>query len=347
MKETKVKQDRKVPYFPELSAITGSVTSAILLAQLSYWWDRKAGKTLYKTDQDLAIELGFSLKTLRGAKQKLKDAMLVKIVLKGIPRKTHYTAIEDINDLITLTAAKRSNQGDQKRQKSSVKKACKVEQKGQTNSCNTQFNTQNTSTDTTSTLSTIQAKKIKTMRLNSFLGRWQAVVDKNDWPVELTWHRPSQDLDRRILTAIDRFGGIDELIDELLHRCSEIDGDNDWRMMHKEYGETFPVNLAYLLNELYLPKSSSSRFAPVDQGEASPQVAPAPVNHAAMQHRDTAQPISAPSISVTPLSNGDKRTSVCRSTPSSDRNPGRVSAELESLKWQKNRELSHTAPIDG
>lgn len=78
-----------IPYRKELNAITGGVTSSILLHQISYWWVKSGSQPFYKFikpckhekyhDGDSWIEeLGFSRKEFLTAIKKLEDSGLVK-----------------------------------------------------------------------------------------------------------------------------------------------------------------------------------------------------------------------------------------------------------------------------
>lgn len=69
---------RKICYYPELTSVTGSITAALMLAQLEFWFNRMEGKTfykflepchheLYKTGSSWQEELGMSALEIRSA----------------------------------------------------------------------------------------------------------------------------------------------------------------------------------------------------------------------------------------------------------------------------------------
>ena len=98
--ESNNKKHRKIAYYPDLIEVTGSLVSAILLCQLTYWWSRKSGPLLYKTDLELADETGCGLKQIRTAKRKLIDKGFIETVNKGIPQRTHYRLIRTADDVV-------------------------------------------------------------------------------------------------------------------------------------------------------------------------------------------------------------------------------------------------------
>ena len=80
---------RPVAYQKIYAQITGSVTAGLLLSQIVYWWDA-VEREFDKTDSDLRDELAMGSKEFKNAKSKLKKTGLVKMKLKGVPRRTFY-----------------------------------------------------------------------------------------------------------------------------------------------------------------------------------------------------------------------------------------------------------------
>ena len=76
--------------YPSYLKITkGDYQAAAVLAQVIYWHDRM-GKMFYKTDKDFAKDLLISIESFRRSKKKLRELGVIKITLKGTPRKTWY-----------------------------------------------------------------------------------------------------------------------------------------------------------------------------------------------------------------------------------------------------------------
>ena len=98
-----------IPYRKELNAITGGVTSSILLQQVSYWWVKSGRKSFYKFIEPCAHEkysagdswteeLGFTRKEFVTAIKRLESAGLVSKKTNS-SRVTAYTLHEDyLND---------------------------------------------------------------------------------------------------------------------------------------------------------------------------------------------------------------------------------------------------------
>ena len=242
-KRPKTEQGRVIAYRPALRNITGSVNSALLLSQLDYWWDLKSGAMLYKTDSELAKELNFGLKELRNAKQKLIDSGLITVVLKGIPQTTHYSLKTRVGNLLD-SAAQKVNKVTSKGKVSKGNRAAKSLPKGQTNSCITQETTQKKNDkDYYMKPNRSFDEKTSEYMLKIFLARWQQIVTNNKWALQLEWHRPSPEVDARIVESIQQYGGIDGLINELEKRCEAICEQDAWRTYEDQ-----PLNLTFLLN---------------------------------------------------------------------------------------------------
>lgn len=76
----------------------GDLTVAMLFSQLSYWNDKKLDvKWIYKTDLELASEIGTTKKRISRAKVKLKELGLVevKVMKRGNVPTTHYSVNTD------------------------------------------------------------------------------------------------------------------------------------------------------------------------------------------------------------------------------------------------------------
>ena len=80
---------RPVAYFPVYKKITGNVHGAILLSQLMYWFS-KADK-FWKTNDEIAEEIGFTERELKTAKSSLKNVDFVIVTREGLPAKTYYS----------------------------------------------------------------------------------------------------------------------------------------------------------------------------------------------------------------------------------------------------------------
>ncbi|WP_211825122.1 hypothetical protein [Kistimonas asteriae] len=234
---------RVVPYMPELKKLTGSVISAILLAQLWYWWERRSGPLLYKTDNELATELGIGVKAMRNAKKLLIDKHFVTTRNQGIPQRTYYKVMFFQHNL-EMKLAERDKFKCSEEQDDSSQKTNMYTPNGETNSYNTHKNTQKMTTEKNSKSAfSTHARTNGNSLLSAFLSRWQTIIDQQDWPLHLAWHQLSPELDEQIISTIDEYGGIDALMCELEARCNRIASDDPWR----EFIE-HPVNLPFLLN---------------------------------------------------------------------------------------------------
>jgi hypothetical protein len=79
-------------YFPPFIQKTGTLASGILLSQL-YFWAKKVmldGKDFYKTNTQLIDETGLTMEQIKRAKSNLISKNLIKIILKGFPRKSFF-----------------------------------------------------------------------------------------------------------------------------------------------------------------------------------------------------------------------------------------------------------------
>lgn len=86
--------DRPVAFNREYKTITKSTNAALMLSQLSYWWKRKKGETIYKTISEFEDETGLSREEQDTAIKKLKSLNIITVELKGIPATRHFTINE-------------------------------------------------------------------------------------------------------------------------------------------------------------------------------------------------------------------------------------------------------------
>ena len=85
---------RKVIAVPQIyTKITGSISNALLLAQIKYWYERCG--TFYKSDPEFADELGIGINQFKSAKKKLIELEIIEVEVKGVPPKSYYTLNED------------------------------------------------------------------------------------------------------------------------------------------------------------------------------------------------------------------------------------------------------------
>jgi hypothetical protein len=64
---------RPVAYYPRIAQALGSVKSAILCAQLVYWWDRQNRGFVFKNSDEIEEETGLSYKEQRAARSRLRE----------------------------------------------------------------------------------------------------------------------------------------------------------------------------------------------------------------------------------------------------------------------------------
>ena len=84
---------RKVIAVPQIyTKITGSISNALLLAQIKYWYERCG--TFYKSDPEFADELGIGINQFKSAKKKLIELEIIEVEVKGVPPKSYYTLNE-------------------------------------------------------------------------------------------------------------------------------------------------------------------------------------------------------------------------------------------------------------
>ena len=79
---------RVIGYAPVYRELTGSITGALLLAQLIYWSAEK--ERFWKTDAELQEETGLTEKELRSAKKTIKQLPFIIVTVEGTPPTTWY-----------------------------------------------------------------------------------------------------------------------------------------------------------------------------------------------------------------------------------------------------------------
>jgi len=70
--------------------VGGSWSAAAALAQIVYWWSAVGGRRYYKTDAELAAEVGLSAKEMETAKRHLRALPFLRITREGLPARTWY-----------------------------------------------------------------------------------------------------------------------------------------------------------------------------------------------------------------------------------------------------------------
>jgi hypothetical protein len=113
---------RPIAYYPVYRKITGSLTGAVLLSQLMYWFSIK--DSFYKTDSEIKEETQLTTDELRSAKKTIKKLDFIIIERKGIPAKTWYTidwiaykeALEGISKKSSVGETQQSDLGNSQSQ---------------------------------------------------------------------------------------------------------------------------------------------------------------------------------------------------------------------------------------
>ena len=70
--------------------VGGNWAAAAALAQLVYWWQAVGGRRYYKTDAELAAEVGLTVDEMRTVKRKLHELTFLTIKREGLPARTWY-----------------------------------------------------------------------------------------------------------------------------------------------------------------------------------------------------------------------------------------------------------------
>ena len=80
-----------IAYYKIYAEITGSVTAALLLSQIAYWWYGPAAeRPFYKTNREFTVELVMGLAEFKAAKKLLVLKGLIEIKRRGVPQKSYY-----------------------------------------------------------------------------------------------------------------------------------------------------------------------------------------------------------------------------------------------------------------
>lgn len=79
-----------VLFFPEFVTLFGKLSTSIVLSQLLYWRDKKNGRQFYKTQEELADELGLTAGTVRSCISQLKKLGVLLIEKKSLPARNYY-----------------------------------------------------------------------------------------------------------------------------------------------------------------------------------------------------------------------------------------------------------------
>jgi hypothetical protein len=89
--------DRRISYLPIYRDATGSITAAVLLSQIMYWYNQKMRQTkdtdgtFWHTDEQFLQETRLTPNELRSAKKRLKKLPFLSVTRKGIPPRTFFT----------------------------------------------------------------------------------------------------------------------------------------------------------------------------------------------------------------------------------------------------------------
>lgn len=98
----------KVSYYPNISRITGSINSAILLSRLLYWWEKRSNGLLYKTIKEIEDETCLSKNHQISSIKKLEELDFIQVYLIGVPPKRHFAiSIEKIMEALKESSEKR------------------------------------------------------------------------------------------------------------------------------------------------------------------------------------------------------------------------------------------------
>ncbi|SUO95216.1 hypothetical protein [Suttonella ornithocola] len=87
---------RAVAYYPQLSRVFGSVTAAILFAQLFYWMPKATSDLgVFKTAEDLTAETGLSVQEQRTARKILREKGVLIETHKRLEHKLYFKIDEE------------------------------------------------------------------------------------------------------------------------------------------------------------------------------------------------------------------------------------------------------------
>ncbi len=98
-------------YKKNITKITGSIPSSLVLSQLMDWNKCMKGKELCKTNDEFCEELCMNINEFKAAKKRLIDKEFISVRLKGCPRKTYYTInVEKIYEALSNETKIEQNQ---------------------------------------------------------------------------------------------------------------------------------------------------------------------------------------------------------------------------------------------
>ncbi len=104
----KILKTRPVAFNRDLAKALGSVTAGLLLSQLLYWHGKgNDPEWFYKTIEELKEETELSRAEQDTAIKRCKELGLIKVKIKGIPAKRHFTLnIEKIIEILESSLQK-------------------------------------------------------------------------------------------------------------------------------------------------------------------------------------------------------------------------------------------------
>lgn len=116
---------RPIAYYPIYKQITGSMSGAVLLSQIMYWFSKK--DKFYKTNKDFRDELGLSEAEMKAAKKRVREMPFITVKRQGVPAKTYYTIDwEKYEKFITSSTDEFNNPGGNKGGKANKNKGSSV-----------------------------------------------------------------------------------------------------------------------------------------------------------------------------------------------------------------------------
>jgi len=90
---------RPVAYYPSLARWLGSVSTAVFLCQLLYWWPRRGDHSyIYKQSAQLEEETGLSYKAQKTARARLKTMGILKDKNARLQHEVHFWIDEAVLD---------------------------------------------------------------------------------------------------------------------------------------------------------------------------------------------------------------------------------------------------------
>lgn len=113
--------DKPIAFHPIFARVTGSVTAALFLSQLLYWWCRRTGDSVYKTREEWEEETTLSADRQRSAIRRLTKLGILRVELLGLPARNHYFVNEEtllrlVQDALESRESPRTSSGIFQRQ---------------------------------------------------------------------------------------------------------------------------------------------------------------------------------------------------------------------------------------